>query len=267
MTSRELAIKHTTEGYLVYAAMAGYLAAAACYLARRRRIADIVAGIGFSFAFAAFALRWSKVGHIPFKDLFEVFLAMGMMVYPLCLFCRVRLRVGAEAWDMAVGALVLFPAGFVFDARPRNLPPPLQCWLFAPHVGVYLLAYVAMAKATGQAMLQWFARPPEPPLCEPELGTYRIVSLGFPMLTLGLILGSWWGKLAWGDYWGWDPKEMLSLASWLAFAIYLHFRHMFGRRYPAWNSFWVVLGMVLILVTLLWANLSRLFPGLHNYAT
>jgi ABC-type transport system involved in cytochrome c biogenesis permease subunit len=91
--------------------------------------------------------------------------------------------------------------------------------------------------------------------------------LGFPLLTIGLILGSWWGKLAWGDYWGWDPKEMWSLASWLVYVTYLHFRYMYGKKYPRINSLWVVLGMIVIVITLLWVNLSRLFAGLHSYAT
>ncbi|MGH7443205.1 MAG: cytochrome c biogenesis protein CcsA, partial [bacterium] len=36
---------------------------------------------------------------------------------------------------------------------------------------------------------------------------YRSVAIGFPLLTLGIILGAIWGHLAWGRYWGWDPKE------------------------------------------------------------
>ena len=93
-----------------------------------------------------------------------------------------------------------------------------------------------------------------------------MVLLGFPLLTLGLILGSWWGKLAWGDYWGWDPKEMWSLASWLMFVWYLHSRALYGRGRTRLNASLVVGGMAVIIITLLWANLSRLFEGLHSYA-
>jgi len=94
-----------------------------------------------------------------------------------------------------------------------------------------------------------------------------MIYAGFPLLTLGLILGSYWGKKAWGDYWGWDPKELWSLASWLVYVGYFHFRYMFGKKYPQINSIWAIAGMFVIIVTLLWVNLSRLFPGLHSYAT
>ena len=90
--------------------------------------------------------------------------------------------------------------------------------------------------------------------------------MGFPFLTLGLVLGSIWGKLAWGDYWGWDPKELWSLASWLVYIGYFHWRYMFGRKRPAANSIWAIAGMLAIIITLLWVNLSKIFSGLHSYA-
>lgn len=169
---------------------------------------------------------------------------------------------------MLIGIIVLFPAGFVFSARPQQLPPALQSWLFTPHVVVYMLSYILMAKATVQAVCQLLGRTPKPgeDILPPEQATYRMVYAGFPLLTLGLILGSYWGKQAWGDYWGWDPKELWSLASWLVFLAYFHFRYMFGTKHQNMNSLLAILGMVAIIITLLWVNLSRLFSGLHSYA-
>ena len=261
-------IKNITQGYLIYAAMALMLLAfLSTVLMHRRTGAAIYLG-GFLAALTALGYRWLDVDHVPMQNLFEVFLCLGM-IYPLSLFCRRVLRIGAEPVDMLIGVVVLFPAGFVFSAEPQQLPPALQCWLFAPHVAVYMASYIVMAKATTQAVccLLGRERPEDTRLVSYEEGTYRLVCLGYPLLTLGLILGSWWGKLAWGDYWGWDPKEMWSLATWLIFAAYLHARSEFGRRRPKLTSAIVVTGMVAIIITLLWVNLSRLFPGLHNYAT
>ena len=102
-----------------------------------------------------------------------------------------------------------------------------------------------------------------------------MICAGFPLLTLGLILGSIWGKRAWGDYWGWDPKELWSLASWLVYVGYFHFRYMFGfptvggasKTCARINSIWAIAGMAVIIATILWVNLSKLFSGLHTYAT
>ena len=262
-------IKYTTQGLLIYAAMAAYVFAFVVTLLRCRKAGDILYLLGFITACLAFCYRWYHVRHIPMQNLFEVFLCMGMIIYPVSLFCRRVLRVGGQCADMLIGAIMLFPAGFVFGAEPRQLPPALQCWVFAPHVAVYVLSYILMAKATFQAICQLAGTTPnsDENLLGPEEGTYSMICVGFPLLTLGLILGSYWGKLAWGHYWGWDPKELWSLASWLVYVGYFHFRYMFSKKQPRINSVWAIAGMAVIVITLLWVNLSRLFSGLHSYAT
>ncbi|MFH1719791.1 MAG: cytochrome c biogenesis protein CcsA, partial [Planctomycetota bacterium] len=209
-------IKYTIQGLLVYIAIAAYFLAFLLTVLRRPRIGQALYVFGFAAAVCAFGYRWYHVRHVPLQNLFEVFLCLGM-IYPVSLFSRRVLRIGGSAGDMLIGAVVLFPAGFVFHAEPQQLPPALQSWLFTPHVAVYMLSYVFMAKASVQAVCQLVGRTPKPKenLLDPEQATYRLVCIGFPLLTLGLILGSYWGKKAWGDYWGWDPKELWSLASWL----------------------------------------------------
>jgi ABC-type transport system involved in cytochrome c biogenesis permease subunit len=261
-------IKYTTQGLLIYIAIAAYLLAFLTALLRRPKAGHILYIFGFAVAVLAFGYRWYHVRHIPFQNLFEVFLSLGM-IYPVALFCRHILRVGGFSADMLIGAIVLLPAGFVFNAEPQQLPPALQSWLFAPHVAVYMLSYIFMAKAACQAVCQLigFTQNPSENLLPYEDGTYRMICAGFPLLTLGLILGSVWGKLAWGDYWGWDPKELWSLASWLVYVGYFHFRCMFGKTRPRINSIWAIAGVAVIVITLLWVNLSQLFTGLHTYAT
>jgi cytochrome c-type biogenesis protein CcsB len=286
-------IKYTIQGLLIYIAIAAYLLAFLAALLRcpavgrpqAEKAGHILYVFGFAVAVLSFGYRWYHVRHIPFQNLFEVFLSLGMMIYPVSRFCRHILRVGGFSADMLIGAIVLFPAGFVFSAEPQQLPPALQSWLFAPHVAVYILSYIFMAKAACQAVFQLagFTQNPSEDLLPPvrdalrhcEEGTYRMICAGFPLLTLGLILGSVWGKLAWGDYWGWDPKELWSLASWLVYVGYFHFRYMsregcltaFGKTRPRINSIWAIVGFVVIVITLLWVNLSGLFTGLHTYAT
>ena len=263
-----MAIKFTILGYLIYLAMACYMGAAVLLAARRKRLGQGLYFLGFVVVLVAFVIRGHEVDHAPLQNMFEVFLCLGLLIYPISLFCRRFLRVGGEAADAGlIGVLVLVPAGFVFSADPQKLPPALQSPLFVPHVAAYMLSYIILAKAAVQALLSFGGKtPPETELVSYEQGAYRVAKLGFPLLTIGLVLGAWWAKLAWGDFWSWDPKELWSLVSWLIFLGYFHLRYMFGTKYPRLNAALVVGGLAAILITLLWVNLARIFVGLHSYA-
>jgi len=238
---------------------------------------------GFAVSLAAWLVRWHEVQHAPLQNLYEVCLTMGVLMLPISLFCRRVLRVGAEWADAVLAAVVLFPVVMVFNPEPERLPATLQSPLFVPHVATYLAAYVVLGKAAVQAF-GCLVRGPVATgdstgraeqggeilgggaSADREQATYAMACFGFPLLTLGLVLGAWWGKLAWDDYWHWDPKELWSLVSWLVFLGYLHFRAVRGPRSPILGSVLVLAGTACILITLLWANLSRLFAGLHSYA-
>lgn len=262
-------IKYTLQGLLIYGTMLLYIATFIAMLLKAKKSGTVLYVAGFAAASLSFIYRWFHVGHIPLQNLFEVFLCLGMVAWPFSVFCRRYLGIGGEGSDALMAAVILVPAGFVFSADPQKLPPALQCWLFAPHVAAYMFSYVLMAKASLQAGGQLFRKsdPAEEGLVSYEQGTYRMILLGFPLLTLGLILGAWWGKVAWGDYWNWDPKELWSLVTWLVYLGYLHFRHMFGKKHARTNSIIAIGGIIAIVITLLWVNLSKLFPGLHSYAS
>ena len=92
--------------------------------------------------------------------------------------------------------------------------------------------------------------------------SYRTITVGFLLLTIGLISGAVWANEAWGTWWSWDPKETWALISWLIYAAYLHTRLIRGwqGRKPAIIA---VSGFVVVIVCYLGVNLMGL--GLHSY--
>ncbi len=92
--------------------------------------------------------------------------------------------------------------------------------------------------------------------------SYRIIGLGFPLLTIGIIAGGVWANEAWGSYWSWDPKETWALIEWLVFAAYLHSRITKGwqGRRPALLA---TGGFAVVWICYLGVNL--LGKGLHSY--
>lgn len=92
--------------------------------------------------------------------------------------------------------------------------------------------------------------------------SYRVIGLGFPLLTIGIISGAVWANEAWGAPWSWDPKETWALITWLVFAAYLHARITRGwqGRRPAYLA---AAGFVVVWICYLGVNL--LGKGLHSY--
>jgi len=92
--------------------------------------------------------------------------------------------------------------------------------------------------------------------------SYRAITAGFLLLTIGLITGAVWANEAWGSWWSWDPKETWALICWLIYAAYLHTRLTRGwqGKKPALLA---IAGFFLIIVCYIGVNL--LGVGLHSY--
>ena len=92
--------------------------------------------------------------------------------------------------------------------------------------------------------------------------SYRIIGLGFPLLTIGIIAGAVWANEAWGSYWSWDPKETWALITWLVFAAYLHTRitKSWQGKGPA-----VLASLGFIVVWICYLGVNFLGKGLHSY--
>jgi cytochrome c-type biogenesis protein CcsB len=92
--------------------------------------------------------------------------------------------------------------------------------------------------------------------------SYRTISFGFPLLTMGIIAGAVWANEAWGSYWSWDPKETWALITWLVFASYLHARitKSWQGEKPA-----MIASVGFVVVWICYLGVNFLGKGLHTY--
>lgn len=94
--------------------------------------------------------------------------------------------------------------------------------------------------------------------------SYRIISLGFLFLTIGILSGAVWANEAWGSYWSWDPKETWAFITWIIFAIYLHTQT--NIKWKGTNSAIVAfIGFLIIWICYFGVNLLAI--GLHSYGS
>nr|YP_009315303.1 Cytochrome c biogenesis protein ccs1 [Yamadaella caenomyce]SCW23758.1 Cytochrome c biogenesis protein ccs1 [Yamadaella caenomyce] len=92
--------------------------------------------------------------------------------------------------------------------------------------------------------------------------SYRIIGIGFPLLTIGIISGAVWANEAWGSYWSWDPKETWALITWIVFASYLHSRltKLWTGKKPA-----MIASLGFFVVWVCYLGVNFLGQGLHSY--
>lgn len=151
--------------------------------------------------------------------------------------------------------LVEMPA--IINAKKLNT----VIWSLAVGTILYVLLRLAFRKRIGAA-LKPLVKNINLDLVD-EIG-YRSVLIGFPVFTLGaLIFAMIWAQIAWTRFWGWDPKEVWALITFLFYAAFLHLR--LSKGWHGEKSAWLaVIGFVIIMFNLVAVNL--VIAGLHSYA-
>jgi len=210
--------------------------------------------------------RAIETGHAPFSNMYEFAVAFAWGILAIGMVFRWRYKIGAIQNIGSMVALLLLIFARVQFSKPASLVPALQqSALLSAHVASAMVAYGALTIGFGAALLFLIQnRRKSPWLPDPDVLdniSYRSVILGFPFLTLLIVLGALWADIAWGRYWSWDPKETASLVTWLIYAGYLHARVMRGWRGTR-AAIFLSAGFAAILLTFFG---NYVFTGLHAY--
>jgi len=212
------------------------------------------------------AARATITGHGPFSNMYEFSVAFCWGIIASTLYFQRRYRMKVVTAIGVVIALALLAYAYTLPSRHVPLQPALQqSLLLSFHVAAAMVAYGTFAIGFGAAAVYLVRRQylgTAAGSLEPlEDVAHRAVLIGFPFMTLTIVLGALWADIAWGRYWGWDPKETSSLVTWLVYAAYLHARVLRGWRGSKSVSL-IVLGFLAVLFTYFG---NYFFGGLHGY--
>nr|YP_010567103.1 cytochrome c biogenesis protein [Tofieldia ulleungensis]UZC33216.1 cytochrome c biogenesis protein [Tofieldia ulleungensis] len=94
--------------------------------------------------------------------------------------------------------------------------------------------------------------------------SYRVISLGFTFLTVGILSGAVWANEAWGSYWNWDPKETWAFITWTIYAIYSHTRT--NQSLQGSNSA-IIASLGFLIIWICYFGVNLLGIGLHSYGS
>jgi len=185
------------------------------------------------------------------------------------------------------------------DANVSNMMPVLHdVWLYihtnviifsyclifmAAVTGALYVGYRALRKLRGQQGAHEFARvggaasllmvgadgrsyidKPRTTLGQVLDGTTMVLmELSFVLLWAGIAMGAIWADHSWGRPWGWDPKEVFALNTFIVFIVLIHTR-MKVRDKGLWTAIIAIIGAAVMLFN--WIAINFVIVGLHSYA-
>jgi cytochrome c-type biogenesis protein CcsB len=233
---------------------------------RSGRPATIMLLVSLLFLSISIVIRALYTGHGPFTSMYEFSIAFTWGITAVGIFFQWRYQTYGVSAIIVILALLLLLYSYTLPSQSEPLVPALQqSILLSTHVASAVIAYGTFTIGFGTAILFLFQNHYAiswlPDINTLDEMSYRAVLIGFPFLTLVIILGAIWADLAWGRYWAWDPKETASLTTWLIYSVYLHtrIRHSWkGNR----AAVLLIIGFIAVLLTFFG---NYIFASLHSY--
>uniref|UniRef100_UPI0030E17C48 cytochrome c heme attachment protein n=1 Tax=Eremogone griffithii TaxID=1701062 RepID=UPI0030E17C48 len=236
--------------------------------------------------------HWVYWKHFPLSDLYESLIFLSWSFYIINMIPYLK----KNNLSTITTPSAIFTQGFTTSAllkemhQPSILIPALQSHWLMMHVSMMVLGYaallggsllsVALLIVVSQSKIQHMNEKGylfenfslfsvknyyrSQFIEQLDHWSYRIISLGFILLTIGILSGAVWANEAWGSYWNWDPKETWAFITWTVFAIYLHIRT--NKKFRGANSAVVAfIGFLIIWICYFGVNLLGI--GLHSYGS
>jgi cytochrome c-type biogenesis protein CcsB len=243
----------------------------------------------------AIGLRWWVSGRWPNTNMFEAVTTavwMGALIGILFEIAarRTALRSLFVLGGAVAGMVAMMSAHFIpeLDANIRNMMPVLHdLWLYI-HTNVIIASYALIFMAgvtaamylvrravggspdharTGGAAMRIDAKAGERRTASMgevlDGATLVLIELSFVMLWAGIAMGAIWADHSWGRPWGWDPKEVFAINTFIVFLVLLHVR-LKVRDKGLWTAILALLGAGVMLFN--WIVINFVISGLHSYA-
>ncbi|MFG2139230.1 c-type cytochrome biogenesis protein CcsB [Streptomyces sp. NPDC048650] len=251
------------------------------------RIAISLTVLAWALHVAGIVTRALSVQRAPWGNMYEFSTTLGGVAvgfYLLLLVLKKNVRwiglplVTTVLLDLGLAVSVLYTAS-------DQLVPALHSYWLWIHVSCAIISGAALYVGAVATLLFLFRDPYEAKLANPsgkqpgafatsvlerlpsaaslDKFAYRINATVFPLWTFTIIAGAIWAGAAWGRYWGWDPKEVWSFITWVAYACYLHARATAGWK----GRKAAVVGLIGFACYLFnYFGVNIFVTGLHSYA-
>jgi cytochrome c-type biogenesis protein CcsB len=257
-----------------------YLLASASFVVYIFLVRESISGLspiilltGFVVHTIALGVHFMQTGYPGVAQFREALSFYAWLLVAGYLLIQLKYRVAILGAIIAPLAFLMTLAAFAFGTGGDELPPALKTYWLPVHVTLAFLGNAVFALAFGVSLIYLFQenylkRKKVTAVIKrfPSLETldklnYVLLVWGFPLMTLGILTGSMWAGIHWGNYWSWEPREISSGLVWLLYGVLLHGRITAGLRGKK-AALLTMVGFAVVLGYFLWGD--SLFPSRHG---
>ena len=221
------------------------------------------------FIYLSFRLgiRWFISGHLPLSNGFETMQFMAWVTALATLFISPYFRFAIPFGYLICGFTLLVAMMGESSPQITNLMPVLQSPLLSIHVMVIMLAYtllflIMMNGFTG-LLIGLSNKSIEKTVFLQNISHLMLYPAVF-LLVIGIFIGAIWANVSWGRYWGWDPKEVWALITFLIYVLPLHSISLSRFRKPLFFHSYMIFAFLSVVITYFGVNFF--LGGMHSYA-
>ncbi|MBF0344080.1 MAG: c-type cytochrome biogenesis protein CcsB [Nitrospirae bacterium] len=219
-------------------------------------------------------MRYVLGGQLPVTSLHEAVSFFTWSIVLIFFIIELKYEVSLLGSFVMPGVFVLMLSSSVLPRQIKPIAPTLQNYWLWVHTTLAFWGDAAFAVACGIGVMyllqEHFVKSKRlgglyrrlPSLQILDEINYRLLTIGFPLLTLAILTGAIWAEGVWGSFWRWDPKEVWSLITWLFYAAVLHVRIHSGWHGKK-SAILSVIGFTAVLFTFFGVNL--LLKSLHGF--
>jgi len=246
------------------------------YVVRRdtaSRLPPLILGAGFIIHTLALTAYFMREGFPALTEMREALLFKSWLMVACYLLIQIKYRLTVLGGIIAPLAFLMSLAGIAFGSGSGEIPPDLKTFWLPLHVTLAFLGNAVFALAFGVSLIYLLQErrlkhkrmtalmKRFPSLESLDRLNYVLLGWGFPFMTLGIVTGSIWAGIYWGNYWSWEPRQISSGIAWLFYGALLHGRITAGLRGKK-AAFLTIVGFTVVLGYFLWGD--AVFPSRHG---
>lgn len=213
-------------------------------------------------------LRWTISGTLPMTNGYETMLFVAWLVQLLALVCGVRLRLLVALGFLMSGFFLLVSHIGQMDPQIKYTMPVLNSPLLSVHVSIIMMGFAMLSftfiSGLTAILLRLVSRTAQPKMVQLQQLSLVFLYPALAALGIGIFIGAIWANVSWGEYWGWDPKEVWALITFMIYAIPLHARSVAQLRCP--TAFHLFMTLAFLTLVMTYFGVNYFLGGMHSYA-